>query len=84
MTDLEVCRKIRRIRLNKGYRQVEAAAMLHYSRSNYSVKEQGKSSFSIKDLLALSEGFQVPVSDSFTPDENKMARQRCGRPRKII
>lgn len=56
---------LKRIREEKGYTQKHLAKLLNISQSDYSMKENGKRSFFLKESLVLSEFLMVNVNELF-------------------
>jgi len=60
-TRLDISRKVRRLRTERGFTQTELAQMLELSQSRLSEIEQGKGSFTAEQLLIIVKLFNVPL-----------------------
>lgn len=56
---------IKQIREEKGYTQEQIAGILGISRSAYTLKENGKRSFKINELLTLSNIFHKDIKEFY-------------------
>src|SRR3954468_5445049 len=61
-TRLDISRKVRRLRTERGFTQAELAQMLELSQSRLSEIEHGKGSFTAEQLLIIVKLFNVPLS----------------------
>lgn len=71
ITKEQLGQAVRTYRLARGYRQEDLAALMGYSRSAYSNRENGTTWFHVNDLLTLADLFGVPVSALLTTSVSK-------------
>ena len=55
--------KIKEYRIVKGYTQREIAELLGIKQNTYSDKERGKTKFTIDEIIAIKELFEVTYDD---------------------
>lgn len=68
ISSVELGKAMRQFRLKAGFSQKEAAKVLHCSRSAYSYKEIGVSTFTFNDLYLLSELYSIAPEVFFRPE----------------
>ena len=75
MTDKKLCDKLRTLRENNGFKQIEIAKILNCSRSTYTYYETGKTTPSISVLKLLAKIYNVSLVELLT-DESEAGQLR--------
>lgn len=79
MTDKKLCVKLRTLRENNGFKQMEIAKILNCSRSTYTYYETGKTTPSISVLKLLAKIYNVSLMELLTDESEAGQFHDSGR-----
>ncbi|WP_195983706.1 helix-turn-helix transcriptional regulator [Clostridium sp. D33t1_170424_F3] len=80
LTDKKLCEKLRALRENNGFKQLEIAKILNCSRSTYTYYETGKTTPSIAVLKTLAKVYNVSLLELLADEKESGELRDVNRP----